>query len=511
MKRTTEYNVADLLAMDQEALEMMVDLDPEILLAYTPAALRTIGKKDRAFAEFIGHVLRGHARKTDTGFADGVPMFNRTEKFERDGFECALTDYEHLMRLSEVATNVAMWMDDTLATDEHGWAAKVAAEEARVAAVWAAREARLAAKAAAPAPAPVAAPVVVEAPRKGGLAIAAHTADWELEDDEDFLVETEQKQAVTVETINGEAVERELYMPAVREGYMHLPNVLCGSAILRTGARAKGRQRWDEKTPLVISRVSGYKAGEVVISYSGEELRPGDIETWNRVLTMSAGTAMGHDVYITPRAMLEGLGGRGTGGNAYAALREELARLQAAIVHIKATDPAFIEQMAELFPNDPSVQNAKKTGFVEIKTHLLGTTVTDGRTWTVEVPKKLRAMFGKKLSSWFDEAAYFSLKSDTARRLFLLYASHVSCWPMKLAELREFLGSSMAADNKFRDQMDAAHDELKAAGLLKGWKYDQSTRRLNSLCYIVERKVKPQKGYIKPAGKAGKHAPVAYA
>jgi hypothetical protein len=101
-------------------------------------------------------------------------------------------------------------------------------------------------------------------------------------------------------------------------------------------------------------------------------------------------------------------------------------------------------------------------------------------------------MFGTKVASWFDEDMYYSLSGSIARRLYLLYGAHASPWPMRLAELREYIGSSMAQDSKFRDMMNEAHDELKAKGAIRSWKFTQSHKRLDTLAYVVEHRRRPK-------------------
>lgn len=517
MKRSLNYPPEVVASLSDEQLTEMLQLDLEVLLCYTPAALRAIGAADRNLVGEIGKILLCFARSTADGFANGTPLFDDKQLWEREGFESPLTDREFLRRMAVLASWCADYCESDLVEGEIGYAAwqnttrTRAAEYAtkfdsigqvrragyvetdelrpanakmtptRIDAAKPAAEQVRTEEAMKPEPAP-------EPFQSKGLVTAKAAAeDWELDEfEEDLLDEADTRQERAVEEVAGEDVERDLYMPAVRAGHMHLPNVICGSAILRTGARSKRRQRWHEPAPLVIRKVSGYKEGEVVISYSGEELRPGDLEVWSKLLTLAAAKPLGSDVHVHARELLQSLS-RGTGGNSYAAARDEIGRLQAGIIHIRSTCPEFIKQLSELFPNDPSVRNAQRTGFVEIKTQLLGASSTDGTSWTVEVPRKVRAMFGPKLSSWFDESVYYSLKTDTARRLFLLYSSHVACWPLKLAELHDYLGSSMSAGNKFRDAMDAAHDELKAAKVLKSWRYESSSRRLDSVCYVVER------------------------
>ena len=185
---------------------------------------------------------------------------------------------------------------------------------------------------------------------------------------------------------------------------------------------------------------------------------------------------------------------RGTGGTAFKTIRAERTRLQEGKLHIRATEPAFIAQVARLFPEDRAAQEAVQEGYLELRTSLLGGDRASKGTWTVDIPRAVRGMFGAGFSAWFDEATYYSIKSDQARRLYLLYASHVNCYALSLPELKAFLGSTYAKDADFKEAMDDAHDELTRAGVIRGWAFKQpDKRRLNASCYEVQRKFKAKR------------------
>lgn len=477
--RPTLVDKYDLVALNStEQLREALELDIDFAFAWTPDDLRDIAFDRNATAELLANMLSAAATT-----ADDKTLYTYA------GFVRPMTDAEWFSKMAAIADGARRYhkvVDDneTLHADYMAEQTRIEAERERARA---AREARTQAEAAIEKGRTAApAPVVVEAASDAWEEFAQR--DFELEDDE--LVEESGDEHLSPQ-VNW--VERDIYLPAIRDGFMHLPNMIVGSGIVRTGTKSKKRERWTEQAPKVIRRVSGYKEGVVVISYSGEELRPGDIETWSKLLRAAMSQPLGSDVHVGKRGLLTSLPGRGTGGNAYTTLRDEVARLQAAMLHVRSTDPDFIQQMGELFPSDQSAKNAKKTGFVEIKVQLLGASTTDGATWTIEVPRKIRTLFGPKLSSWFDEDIYYALKGDAARRLYLLYGSHVNCWPLRLAELREYMGSTMGQDSKFRDLMNKAHNELKLKGAIKGWRFEQSHRRLDTLCYVIDRKVKPQK------------------
>lgn len=317
--------------------------------------------------------------------------------------------------------------------------------------------------------------------------------------DENDLSGSTPVQAGPVQSENGAA--RALYMPVIPEGSLQLSHLVTRCGLVSTGAKGKKRQRWFANNPLVIKNVSGFAEGSVEIRYSGEELRIGDIELWAKLLDLGRLAVneqgnplpMGASATTGERELLLKLN-RGTGGTAFETVRNERTRLQEGMLHIRATDPAFIAQAALLFPEDKAVQDAVAKGYLEIRTHLLGGDRASTGVWTVEIPRAVRSMFGTGFSSWFDEATYYSIKRDQARRLYLLYASHVSCFALSLPELKSYLGSTYAKDGDLRDAMDLAHDELVRAGVIRGWAFKQpDKRRLTASCYEVQRRYKAKR------------------
>ncbi|MDN7408013.1 plasmid replication initiator TrfA [Burkholderia vietnamiensis] len=481
---------SEFVCLPTAELREILELDIAFAFAWSPEDLRDLAFERYATAELLSDLLSAAVKEADD-----------LELYMCAGFRTPMTDRAWFNKMAAIAEGArrSRKVEDP---DEIGYVDPAVKEAERLARATAALAAREAAKGVTPVQIP-------DAPHERAVV----AAQWEKLSDEDFDLEEDElveergeenvgNRAADVTTLpSGE--ERELYLPVHKPGFMHLPNILLGSSIVRVGSPNKKRERWMEDAPKVISQVSGYKQGKIEISYSGEALYPGDIELWSKLLAAAAHRPLGSNVHIAKRELVTSIHGLRAGTSSYKSTRDAVVRLQAAIMQIRARDEAFIKQMTELFPDDPSVTNAKKAGFVEIRVQLLGASTTNGATWTIEVPRTLRTLFGKNLSSWFDETMYYSLKTDVARRLYLLYSSHVNCWPLRLAELREYTGSGYAQDSKFRERMDEAHAELKAAGAIKNWKFEQSYRRLDTLCYVVDRKVKPRKKIpTKPVARA---------
>lgn len=471
-----------------------LELDEETLFGLTPDQLRHYCHNSHSDAIALSDTLSEMAHRTVKGSRETY-VFDRTKYFERDGFTRPLTDGDWLLKMYRIAKECAHYSAFPYDCDETCYATRVQErdERERVARIREEEAKRhIAERASTKAAKAVQSTKSVEATGEHAserTRVNAPTGDWQYVKSK----HQEEESALLVEKMLGALpVGADICLPRLHsEGLFQLPNVIAGSKVLRVGARRKARERWGDNNPLVVQQVSGYKNKEVLISYSGEELRPGDIELWCKILQLAAGLPLGSALHIKARSMIRALNrGERPGTNAYQVLREEVLRLHAASFHIRTTCPHIIKAMQTFFPDDKTVQNAGRTGYVEVKFHLLGDVSTDGTSWTVEVPKKVRAMFGTHISFWFDEMLYYSLATDQARRLYLLYASHAACWPLKLAELKEFLGSGMSGMDDFKKAMDLAHDELKLKKAILGWEYQTSPRRMNEVCYVVKRRVK---------------------
>lgn len=250
-------------------------------------------------------------------------------------------------------------------------------------------------------------------------------------------------------------------------------------AIGQRGVAAQSRPVYTPDEPLCITRVSGFKPSELVVSYSGQQLAIGELETWSALLKLASPASLGGRVSFWSRDVLELLH-RGTGGTAYKRLREEVYRLQGGVVTMRTTLPSVKELFKQMFPTDPVVNDPKFAQTehpIEVSFNLLGPASTDGSRWSIVVPREVALAFSSQLQMWFRRELYFSMRSDTTRRLFLFYASHAAPWPFTLRELCEFVGSGMSRSFDQRQQMERAHDEMQQVGFIESWSYGPSRSR----------------------------------
>jgi hypothetical protein len=273
------------------------------------------------------------------------------------------------------------------------------------------------------------------------------------------------------------------------DGQLNISNLFTGSRLISIGL-AK-RFNWPATQPLVVSKISSFKTGTTVVEYTGEELHVGDIETWATAIRFGAKTPLEDRVPLVEREMLKAMR-RGDGGMYYKVLREQITRLQGARLILKTTDMPTIQAIAIAMPEDKGVKEAIESGRLELVIPLLGGSSNGSEankpgTVYVTVPKEVRALFGKGLSSWFDDEKYYSLRNPTARRLYLLYLRHVEPWSFTRDELREYLGATVKRDVDLHRTLMSAFRELVSQGIFtKVPEYKPCKNRYGAEAYVFD-------------------------
>lgn len=178
--------------------------------------------------------------------------------------------------------------------------------------------------------------------------------------------------------------------------------------------------------------------------------------------------------------------GKGIGTNSLKALKAVLTRLKAATFFVETTCPHFIDNLKCYFPEVKAIQNA--TTQVAITFNMLAEYVEadQGKEFSVTLGRAVRALIGNRVSFWFDEALYYSLHGDYAKRLYLLYTSHKDCYPLTRQEIREYFGCSMQSDDDLHTELRKALAQLVEKGVIEsGWAYMKHPER--GMSYVVNK------------------------
>jgi hypothetical protein len=287
----------------------------------------------------------------------------------------------------------------------------------------------------------------------------------------------------------------DLYLSDLRPGQGQIARMLVGCAGITTAPTNQLRRYWTEKGMRQIERVSGYKHGSVILKYYGEELRLNDIEVWLKILQLVADQPLGTAVTFNTRQFVRALG-KGIGTNSLKGVKSVLIRLKAATFFIETTCPHFIDNLKKYFPDVDAIKNA--TSQVAITFNMLAEYIDadNGKEFSVTLGRAVRALMGNRVSFWFDEALYYSLRGEYAKRLYLLYTSHKACYPLTRREIREYFGCSMQDDDNLHTELRKALDQLADKGVIeKKWAYMMHPER--GMSYVVN-KVRAEVPMVQP-------------
>lgn len=269
---------------------------------------------------------------------------------------------------------------------------------------------------------------------------------------------------------DGSAKAGKIYLPVeFYSGQLHVPILIscCGALTINTTTRG----RWSEEAPLLISNISGVTSGTTTIQYVGDGLFVSDIETLMAIIREGHKFPLDTDLHLSMSRLLKILR-REDGGAAFAAIREQIFRLQECKINLCTTYAPLIEAISAAMPDDPAVEETRLNNIpLSITVNLLGNFADDAKEATtgrlsIKLQGTVRALFGNGLSYWFDEEKYYRLKNSTARRLFFLYFRHINPLPFRLDDLREILGSKAKLNKGLLRTINNAHEEMFAAGLL---------------------------------------------
>lgn len=481
--KTYNYTHEQVAKMDFDELERAFSLgEDDVIFALSPESLRTICENShRAKNMLCDKLCMRAARGAD----------DDTVHLDRIGYIRAMTDKAFVAKLAQIVKNELVGPSVPEDEDEAGYAEYAALKSARLKRQIAKQELARAALA-----------------EKSKSALE----EKETEDKKSTFPEDHEREPLAksaAETSRDDDSDKESKLDEDTEsppvfmkakffsGQLNVSHLISGSRILTFGTGK--RQSWSANSPLVVSRISGITANTTTIEYIGEELRPADVEMHAAIMFLCANAKdeegepipLGRDLNITERALLKALQ-REDGGAAYLALREQITRLQNSKLIITTTYGRLIQAIAAAMPEDSAAQAALQSQKLRLTVSLLGdstSSATDKQAGilSLTIPRRLRALFGKGLSSWCRSQDYYRLKNQSAKRLFLLYVRHADPLPFTLGDLREFLGSQAGTDDSLRKSINAAHRHMHEQGVLASVpKYKEQAQRLGVKGYKVK-------------------------
>ena len=235
-------------------------------------------------------------------------------------------------------------------------------------------------------------------------------------------------------------------LPIWPDPHRAIPNPFARSALFTVGNPRRKRAHFEQKEIATF--------GDIKITYTGEELRQDDEDVFLQLLHISRISPLGDEIEFTAHQMLKALGWP-TNKPAYERLRRTINRLSATGVTVSDPDDRYgyngslIRSFAWQEPDGRS-----------------------SRSWRVWLEPRIVALFGDTLYTRVIWEHRRQLKSAIAKWLLNLYSSHASPYPMKVATIHRYSGSTSTQMSGFRRDLKRALDELVGVGFLKEFEID---------------------------------------
>lgn len=245
-------------------------------------------------------------------------------------------------------------------------------------------------------------------------------------------------------------------LPIWPDAHRAIPNPFARSALFTVGNPRRKRSHFEQKTIATF--------GDVKITYTGEELRQDDEDVFLQLLHISRVSPLGDEIAFTAHQMLKALGWP-TNKPAYERLRRTINRLSATGVTI----------------SDPS----DRYGYNGSLIRSFAWQEADGRSsrsWRVWLEPRIVALFGDTLYTRIIWQHRKELRSAIAKWLLNLYSSHASPYPMKVATIHRYSGSTASQMSGFRRELKRALGELVDIGFLKSFEVDSA-----DLVHVIRR------------------------
>lgn len=225
--------------------------------------------------------------------------------------------------------------------------------------------------------------------------------------------------------------------------HLGVPNEITRSALF-AAIQARGRGFLDNQT---IASQAGFQ-----IIYTGPKLDQDHLDIFEGIMHFARGVYEGNKIRFTAHKLLK-LIGRHTGGNQHKWLFRRLQQLTATSVAIMKDEKRVF--WGSLLPS--------------------GAGRIDTGEYAVEISRDLIKMFGRGFTRIEWNQRHRLICKPLAQWLQLYYMSHAKPLPVSVSFIRETSGSATQELWKFRQNLKAALEEIKAVGVISSWRIDPKT------------------------------------
>lgn len=238
-----------------------------------------------------------------------------------------------------------------------------------------------------------------------------------------------------------EAESAKVYQfPLWPESTRGVPNELIRSALF---AAVDGHNRRQMRLEPISTH------GSTVISFTGAQLTQAHLDVFEGIMHLSRGVYEGNRVQFSGHALLK-LIGRRTSGREHDWLYGMLVDLASNTVSIcKDNDDFFFGALLRA-----GAGSLKRGNYV------------------VEITRELITLFDRGFTQIQWEQRRNLKQKPLACWLQMYYSSHAKPYPVTVDFLRKQSGSNVAELRKFRQNLKAALEEIKAVGVIKAWCID---------------------------------------
>jgi hypothetical protein len=232
------------------------------------------------------------------------------------------------------------------------------------------------------------------------------------------------------------------------------PNSFLQSALF---SATRGKEDMDR--PHIYGEIVASQAG-ITVKYTGVQLNQDDLTLWETLVHMAKDSPLGDSCEFSSYSILKALG-LNTGGNEIQRLRKGITRLIACSVEIALDGSKAYESSLVMSSSSDKLTDK----------------------YVIKLSKELLTLYAN--NTWIDWEQRVKLrKKPLAQSLHGYYSSHKRPFPVKIATLHKYSGSSNKQTSGFKRQVIAALEDLVKIGFLKSYSVDDgkvSVEKLSGL------------------------------